>query len=178
VGANTLSDKPRGSDVHGAKSLRPPSRDLLRVYERALGQARVASSGLSRSDHFANTALRIAGEERPDVLSHPGSANLARDTNRVLGGRELEDQDQVRLIDLRDTSRERACIDHKLHPVPRRLDGSVGHRFAQTEVVDDNVQQLEVNACSAYLLRDIPGRWRSRRVTSVIGSIPRDVRRS
>ncbi len=59
----------------------------------------------------------------------------------------------MRLIDLRDTRRERACIDHELHPLPRRLDGRIGDRFAQTEVVNDNVHNFEAIACSACLLR-------------------------
>jgi hypothetical protein len=65
---------------------------------------------------------------------------------------ELQNQDQVRLIDLRDTSRERAGVDHELHALPRPLDGRIGHRFAQTEVVDDNVQEVDAIACRKYLL--------------------------
>src|SRR5207247_8993469 len=37
-GSNTLSDKPRSSRYARCQSLRLPSCDLLRVYERALGQ--------------------------------------------------------------------------------------------------------------------------------------------
>ena len=60
------------------------------------------------------------------------------------------------LIDLRDTGRESACIDHELHPLPRRFDGCIRHRFAQTEVVDDDVQRIDVIACSARLPGVIP----------------------
>ena len=91
------------------------------------------------------------------VLPHPWSPNFSGDAIRILRCRELENQDQVRLVDLRDTSRERACVDHELHAVPRRLNGRSRHRFAQTEVVDDNVQQLDAIACRKYLLAGDPG---------------------
>ena len=45
---NTLPNKPRGSDMDGARSLRLPSCDLLRVYERALGQPRTLPSDAQR----------------------------------------------------------------------------------------------------------------------------------
>jgi hypothetical protein len=119
-----------------------------------------APSDLGRGDHFGDASLGVAGEQRPDVLPHPRSANLTSDAVRVLRGREVEDQDQVCVVDPRETRCERACIDHELHPLPRRLNGRIGHRFAQTEVVDDNVQLVDVIACSAYLLRSIiPARW-------------------
>ena len=85
-------------------------------------------SGFSRGDHFADAALRVAGEERSDVLSHPRSAHIARDAISVFSRGELEDQDQMRLINLRDTSRERTCIDDKPHTRPRCLHGCVCHR--------------------------------------------------
>lgn len=50
------------------------------------------------------------------------------------------------LIDLRGTRRERSCIDHELHSVPRGFDGCIRHRLAQTKVVDDNVQRVEAIA--------------------------------
>ena len=85
-------------------------------------------SGFSRGDHFADAALGVASEERPDVLSHPWSAHVARNAIRVFRPGELEDQDQMSLIDLRDASRERACIDDKPHTRPRCLHGCVCHR--------------------------------------------------
>jgi len=57
----------------------------------------------------------------------------------------------VRLIDLGDTRRERARIDHELRPLPRRLDSRIGHGLAQTEVVNDNVQQVDAIAWSVSL---------------------------
>ena len=59
------------------------------------------------------------------------------------------------VIDLRDTSRDRACVDDKLHPLPGRLHGRIGHRFAQAEVVDDDVQEVEAIGCS----RPSPAPW-------------------
>ena len=85
-------------------------------------------SGFSRGDHFADAALGFAGEERPDVLSHPWSADFACDAIRVFRPGELEDQDQMCLIDLRDASRERTCIDNKPHTFPRCLHGCVCNR--------------------------------------------------
>jgi hypothetical protein len=55
----------------------------------------------------------------------------------------IQDQDQMSLIDLRDASRERACIDDKPHTRPRCLHGCVYHRVTQTEVVDDDVHQAD-----------------------------------
>jgi hypothetical protein len=131
------------------------------VYERALGQARFAQSGLSRGGHFANAALRIAGEERADVLSHPGRANFARDAIRVFRCRELQDQDQMRVIDLRNTRGERPRVDDKLHTLPRRPHGRIGHRFAQAEVVDDNVHRSKLSRTARTCSGVIPERWPS-----------------
>ncbi len=66
----------------------------------------------------------------------------------------------MRLIDLRDTSRERACIDCEPHPFPNRINGRLGYRFAKTEVVDDNVHRVDAIAWSGYLFpEDIPEHW-------------------
>src|SRR5204863_3150977 len=81
-----------------------------------------------------------------------GSANFTRNAISILRCRELEDQNQMSLIDLRDTSRERACIDHELHPIPRRLDGRFRHWFTQTEVVDDDVQHTNATPWDVCLL--------------------------
>jgi hypothetical protein len=124
---------------------------LLRGHSGTLAQASDAQSGFSRGDHFGDASLGAAGEQRRDVLPHPGSANLARNAIRVLRCRELQDQDQMRLIDLRDSRREGARIDHELHPLPRRLDSRIGHGLAQTEVVDDNVQGVDAIAWSVRL---------------------------
>ncbi len=97
--------------------------------ESTLAQASFVLSSFSRGDHFAEAALGVAGEKRPDVLSHPGSAGLARDPIRVFRSVELEDQDQVCLVDLRDASRERTCIDDEPHALPRCLHGCVCHRL-------------------------------------------------
>ena len=65
-------------------------------------------SGFSRGDHFADAAHYVSpARSGPDVLSHPWSADLARNAIRVFRPGELEDQDQMGLIDLRDASRER-----------------------------------------------------------------------
>lgn len=79
------------------------------------------------------------------MLSHPGRANFARDAIRVFCCRELQDQDQMRVIDLRNTRGERPRVDDKLHTLPRRLHGRIGHRFAQAEVVDDNVHRSKLS---------------------------------
>ena len=55
------------------------------------------------------------------MLSHPWSADLARNAIRVFLPGELEDQDQMCRIDLRNASRERPRIDNKLHTLPRCL---------------------------------------------------------
>jgi hypothetical protein len=107
------------------------------------------------AEAITSPTLRSVSPASRDVMFSRilGSANFACDAIRVLGCRELENQDQVRLIDLRDTGREPACIDHELHSLLRCLDGRVRHRFAQTEVVDDNVHQVDAIACRDYLLR-------------------------
>ena len=64
----------------------------------------------------------------------------------------------MRLIDLRDTGRERACIDRELHPLPHRLNGRVGYRLAKTEVVDDDVHRPTLPRGSATCQRVIPVR--------------------
>jgi hypothetical protein len=51
---------------------------------RVLAQASLVVSGFSRGDHFADAALRVAGEQRPDVPAHPRSANLTRHAIRIL----------------------------------------------------------------------------------------------
>lgn len=105
-------------------------------------------SAPGRGDDFADAPLGVAGKERPNVLSHPGPADFACDAIRILGGCELEDQDQVRLIDLRDAGSECPCIDHELHPLSRRLDGRVRHRLAEMEVVGDDVHQVDATGSS------------------------------
>jgi hypothetical protein len=80
------------------------------------------------------------------VLSHPWSADLACNAIRVFRPGELEDQDQMCLIDLRDASRERTCIDNKPHTFLRCLHGCVCHRVTQAEVVDDDVHRADPSA--------------------------------
>lgn len=92
-----------------------------------------------RGDHFADAALRVAGEQRPDVLAHPRSADLTRHAIRVLRRRELENQDQVRLVDLRDAGPECACSSREPYTLAQRLDGRVSYRIAQPKVIDDDV---------------------------------------
>jgi hypothetical protein len=86
------------------------------------------------------------------VLAHPWSANFPRDATRVFCCRELEDQNQMCVIDLRQTSRERACIHDELHPLACRLYRRIRHRFAQTKMVNHNVQALDAIASSPFLL--------------------------
>lgn len=45
----------------------------------------------------------------------------------------------MRLVDLRDACRERARVDDQPHRSSRGLQGLVGHRFPQMEMVDDDV---------------------------------------
>lgn len=75
------------------------------------------------------------------MLSHPRSADFARDAIRVFRPGELEDQDQMCLIDFRHTSRQRTCVDDELHALPRRLHRRVGHRVTQAKVIDDEVHE-------------------------------------
>ena len=96
------------------------------------------------------------------MLSHPGRANFARDAIRVFRCRELQDQDQMRVIDLRNTRGERPRVDDKLHTLPRRLHGRIGHRFAQAEVVDDNVHRSKLSRTARTCSGVIPERWPSR----------------
>jgi hypothetical protein len=113
---------------------------------RAPAPPNVAPSGLGGGNHFADAAIGVAGEQRSDVLPHPRSTDLAGDAIRVLRCRELENQNQVRLVDLRHPRRERTRIDHELHPRPRRVDGRIGDRFAQTEMIDHNVHDFDAIA--------------------------------
>ena len=91
------------------------------------------------------------------MLSHPRSAHIARDATRVSSRGELEDQDQMCLINFRDTSRERTCIDDKLHTLPCRLHGDVGDRVPEAEMVDDDVHAADLIAAACR-----PGRGTSR----------------
>jgi hypothetical protein len=99
---------------------------------------------LRRCDHFADAALRVACEERPDVLSHPRPADLPRDAVRVFRRGELEDQDEMPLVHSCDPSRERACIDDKLHPLRRCLHGRIRHRIAEVKMVDHDVHKVDL----------------------------------
>jgi hypothetical protein len=133
--------------------LRSQTRFSIGGHPRALAQPSVAPSGLGRGDHLGDAAVGVASEQRPDVLPHPRSANLASDAIRILRCRELKDQDQVRLIDLRDTRGERSCIDHELHPASGRFDGCIRQWFTQTKVVDNDVQPLDAIAYGVRVLR-------------------------
>jgi hypothetical protein len=93
------------------------------------------------------------------VLSYPGRANFARDAIRVSRCRELQNQDQMRVIDLRNTRGERPRVDDKLHTLPCRLHGRIGHRFAQAEVVDDNVHRSKLSRAARTRSRIIPELW-------------------
>ena len=93
------------------------------------------------------------------MLSHPGRANFARDAIRVFRCRELQNQDQMRVIDLRNTRGERPRVDDKLHTFPRRLHGRIGYRFAQAEVVDDNVHRSKLSRAARTRSRIIPELW-------------------
>jgi hypothetical protein len=117
-----------------------------------LAQPSVALSGRGRGDHVADAALGVGREQRPDVLAHPRPADLARHAVSVARLRELEDQDEVRLVDLRDASGECARIDREPHPLLQRLDGGVGDRSAKTEVVDDDVHGADPILAGTVLL--------------------------
>lgn len=119
---------------------RPGLRTKIRVSLRG-GRA---SSGFCRGDHFAYAALRIACEERPDVLSHPRPADLPRDAVRVFRRGELEDQDQMPLGHFCDPSRERARIDDTLHPLRRCPHGPIRHRIAEVKMVDHHVHKVDL----------------------------------
>ena len=82
------------------------------------------------------------------MLSHPRSAHIARDAIRVFSRGELEDQVQMCLIDFRDTSRERTCIDDKLHTLPRCLHGGIADRVPEAEMVDDDVHAADLIAAA------------------------------
>ena len=87
------------------------------------------------------------------MLPHPRSANLARDAIGVVGSRELQDQDEVPVIDLRNTRGERSRIDNKPHSLTCRLHGRLRHRLSEAEVVDDNVHRSKLPRSSAHMLR-------------------------
>ena len=118
-----------------------------------LALAEVLASGLRRGNHFADAALRVALEERPDVLSHPRPADLARDAIRIFRRGELEHQDQVSLVNLRDPSRERTRIDDKLHPLGGCPHGHVGQRVTEAEMVDHDVHEVDPIVPRVVLLR-------------------------
>jgi len=60
-----------------------------------------------------------------DVLSHPRPADVTRDATRVIGSGELEDQNQIPVVDLRHTRRDRTGIDGQLDALGRCLHGLV-----------------------------------------------------
>jgi hypothetical protein len=78
------------------------------------------------------------------VLAHPWSSNLARYAICVFRKRERENQDQVRIVNLRNMSREPARIDNMLHGLARFLHGRVCHRLTQVQVVDDDVHERDL----------------------------------
>lgn len=58
------------------------------------------------------------------------------------------------LVDLRHTGREGSRTDHQLNRFPQRLDGRIGHGLAQTEVIDDDMQEPDVNPFVAAALSE------------------------
>ena len=56
------------------------------------------------------------------------------------------------LIHLRETSRERARINDKVHPLARCQHGLVAYRFTQAEVIDDDMHEADAIARRALLL--------------------------
>jgi hypothetical protein len=55
----------------------------------------------------------------------------------------------MRLIDLRDTSRECACVDREPHPLPQRVNGRVCNRITQAKVIDNDVHDADPIAVRA-----------------------------
>lgn len=103
----------------------------------ALGAA--GSSGLGRGDHLTDAAVGVACEQRPNVLSHPRSSDRLRHAIRVARFGELEDQDDVPLVDLRDARRKCAGTDSKLDPLLQHLDGRSADWVTQSKMVDDEM---------------------------------------
>ena len=96
-----------------------------------LAQPSVTPSSLGRGDHFGDAALGVAGEQRPDVFSHPRSTNLTRHAIRVLRRRELKDQDQVRSAPRFLQSFSACSPAPECHP----LQGAFPHSLAHAAVV-------------------------------------------
>src|SRR5437762_7164597 len=90
---------------------------------------------LSRSDDFADAAFGVAVEERCEVVAHPGAADFACDAISVLWRVEVEQQDEVRVVDLGHAGCEPACVDHLSRRVLECFPGRVGHGIAKVEVM-------------------------------------------
>ena len=132
-----------------------------------------SSSGLSGGEHFPDAAFRVAREERRDVLAHPRSSDLARNAIRVFRQGEPEDQDQVRIVNLCEVSREPAGIDNTLHSLPRCLHRRIRYWIAQMEVVDDDMHKPDPIPCGPY------GLWRqSRALAQAMSPKPNQVNHS
>jgi hypothetical protein len=97
-----------------------------------------AALGRRRRDDLADAAFRAAREQRHDVLAHPRAADLGGYTVGVLGGCELEDEDEVRVVDPNDLRGCRACVDDARRKVAERLRRLLGERVAQVQMVDDD----------------------------------------
>jgi len=86
------------------------------------------------------------------VLAHPRSSDLARNAICVFRQGEQEDEDQVRIVNLRNMSREPARIDNSLHGLASCLHRRVGHWVAQVQVVDDDVHEPDLTPWGHHVL--------------------------
>jgi hypothetical protein len=80
--------------------------------------------------------LRRAGR---DVLAHPRTADFLRDAVGFLGGREVEQQDEMLFVDLEHARREPSGINGQPDTITECLNGGFAHRVAKVEVVNDDV---------------------------------------
>jgi hypothetical protein len=86
------------------------------------------------------------------VLAHPRSSDLARNAICVFRQGEQEDEDQLRIVNLRNMSREPARIDNSLHGLASCLHRRVGHWVAQVQVVDDDVHEPDLTPWGHHVL--------------------------
>lgn len=86
------------------------------------------------------------------MLAHPRSSDLARNAICVFRQGEQEDEDQVRIVNLRNMSREPARIDNSLHGLASCLHRRVGHWVAQVQVVDDDVHEPDLTPWGHHVL--------------------------
>lgn len=82
------------------------------------------------------------------MLPHPGSSDISCDSTGVLDRGEQENEDEMRLVDLHDVSREPTPVDDLLHHVLRGANLLLRKRIAEAQMVDDDVHGQTVSRCA------------------------------